>query len=76
MQRRRSHAHTQRTAAYPEEREVLAEESGGGDAAGVQRRKLNARGLVEAVVHLAHRQHVAHLHSGQDRRCNEVVFQG
>lgn len=40
---------------------VLAEEPRLRNAARVQRRKRDARGVVEAAVHLAHGQHVAHL---------------
>ncbi len=40
---------------------VLAEQPGLRNAARVQRRERDARALVEAAVHLAHGQHVAHL---------------
>jgi len=40
---------------------VLAEQPGLRDAARVQRRERHAGALVEAAVHLAHGQHVAHL---------------
>uniref|UniRef100_J3N3R4 Uncharacterized protein n=1 Tax=Oryza brachyantha TaxID=4533 RepID=J3N3R4_ORYBR len=44
-----------------EERDVLAEEAGGGDAARVEGGEGHAGGLVVPPVELLHRQHVAHL---------------
>jgi hypothetical protein len=46
-------------AAHPEGRDVVAEESSFGDAARVQRHKVDAGLLMVALVHFQHRQHVA-----------------